>query len=456
MTYQDIVYLIFTIFSTLLALPTIHFFVFGVIGLFVCKKYPKAQKLRKYGVIIPARNEEKVVAHLIESVKKNHYPQELLTIFVVAHNCTDKTAEVARSAGAVVYEYDNLSERTMGYAFKHLFECIGRDYGTQSFDGFLMFNADNILSENYIEKMNDAFEYWGERDTVTSFRNSKNFGQNVISGLYGLHFMSCCRFESRGRTVCGCSTRVQGTGYLINSEVVKNGWKYVTLTEDWEFSADQILTGHKIRYCDEAEFFDEQPTTVKIMLRQRLRWAKGHLLVFGTKAAQLFAGLFRPSVKNKGSVYDILASILPYSIIGVFAGILQFILLSPLFGVPFFDGLPIVEYVVKNWSMWVISTGSAYMLSVLQAVLVLVCERKRILNVSVGKKLLFALLWPLFNLITIPLQVVALFKKVEWKEIPHKAAISHNALNGNVTHGLTSETVATVAQKAEEDKSEKQ
>lgn len=448
MAYKDIVYLIFTIFSTVLSIPAIHFFVFAVVGLFKYKKYPKAQKYRKYGIIIPARNEEKVVANLIESVQKNNYPQELLTVFVVAHNCTDKTAEVSRNAGAVVYEYDNPAERTMGYAFKHLFECIERDYGTQSFDGFFLFNADNILAENYFEKMNDAFEFWGEKDTVTSFRNSKNFGQNVISGLYGLHFLNGCRFESRGRTVCGCSTRVQGTGYVISSKVVKDGWKYVTLTEDWEFSADQVLQGNKIRYCDEAVFYDEQPTTVKIMLRQRLRWAKGHLLVFGTRSAQLFAGLFRPSVKSKGSTYDFLANIIPYPVISLFVGLLQFILLSPLFGVPFFDGLPIVDYVANNWLSWVISASSAFAVYVLQAIVVFVCERKRIQNVSIGKKILITLLWPLFNLIAVPLQIVALFKKVEWKAIPHKEAISHDALNGT-SHAFAGETVSTVAQESE-------
>ena len=145
MNYVEIVNLIFTVLFTLLSLVMAHFVIFAVVGTFARKTYPKTDKINHYGLIIPARNEEKVVAGLIESIQKSRYPQDKLHIFVIAHNCTDRTAEVARRHGATVYEYNNPDECTMGYAFMHLFECIERDYGTNSFDGFFMFNADNIL-----------------------------------------------------------------------------------------------------------------------------------------------------------------------------------------------------------------------------------------------------------------------------------------------------------------------
>lgn len=447
MTYDLVIKLIFLIITVLLSVPTVHFTVFALVGLFAKKTYPQTSQRKKYGVVICARNEEKVIANLIESVKKNNYPQQLLTIFVVAHNCTDSTAQKARNAGAVVYEYSNPDERTKGYALKRLFQCIAEDYGIESFDGFLMLDADNILADNFIEKLNDAFVYYGGKETITSFRNSKNFGQNVISGLYGLHFASGCRFESRGRTICGCSARIQGTGFLMPSDVVKDGWKYVTLTEDWEYTADQILQGRKIRYCDDAMFFDEQPSSVKIMLRQRLRWAKGCLLVFATKSRQLFCSLFKRKTSHKGSAYDILACIVPYTVIGVFCTLLQAFLLSPLFGVESWGGTgSFQQFVSQNWLWWAITVGGGFLLYVIPAILLFVVERKRIKNVSLFKKILIVLFWPLFNLINMPLQLIALFKKVEWKAIPHEAAITHDALNGSKTPAIACEVVATTAQ----------
>ena len=169
MNYFEIVRLIMNIIFSAFSIILSHFLLFAVMGVFFKKTFPKTEKINKFGLIIPARNEEKVVAGLIESIQKNNYPQDKLHIFVIAHNCTDKTAQIARSLGATVYEYDNPEENTMGYAFRHLFECIERDWGTQNFDGFFMFNADNILDINYISKMNDAFEFYGRDSVITSY-----------------------------------------------------------------------------------------------------------------------------------------------------------------------------------------------------------------------------------------------------------------------------------------------
>ena len=401
-----------------------HFVIFAVVGIFKRKKFPKTDRINKYGLIIPARNEEKVVAGLIESIQKNNYPQDKLQIFVIAHNCTDKTAEIARKHGATVYEYNNPNECTMGYAFKYLFSCIEKDYGTQNYDGFFMFNADNLLDANYISKMNDAFEYYNKESVITSYRNSKNYGSNLISGLYGLYFSEGCRLESAGRTVLGCSTRVQGTGYLISSKVVKNGWPYVSLTEDWEFSADQILHDNKIRYCDEAIFYDEQPVNVRIMWRQRLRWARGHLLVFYARFTDLFKHLFKKGTKHRFSLYDITVNILPSPVMMVFLQLLQLVLvlITPLID----KSVTMNQVLFGDTANLLLSGGLVYstirsaIISscglILSAILVLILDGKRIKNVSLLKKVLICIFWPIFLLIQLPIEVQAFFsKKLGWK-----------------------------------------
>ena len=140
-----------------------------------------------------------------------------------------------------------------------------------------------------------------------------------MAGLYGVYFAIGSRFESLGRTVLGISTRVQGTGYVVNSKLVADGWKYTTLTEDWELSADQVLAGNKIKFCNEAVFYDEQPTKFKIMWRQRVRWSRGHLLVFFTRVKDLFKSLFKHNKKNGFSLYDTMINCSPYTIAVMFA-----------------------------------------------------------------------------------------------------------------------------------------
>ena len=419
MGYYEIVLLVFFALWCALGLMLIQYALFTIIGIFAKKKYPSTDKKLKYGVIIGARNEEFVIGGLLDSINNSDYPRDKIQVFVVAHNCTDKTAEIARSKGATVYEYNNPAERTVGYAYKHLVQKINEDYGTENYDGFFIINADNTVSKNYFTKMNDAFVATEKKHIITSYRNSKNFADNYMSCLYGLYFITACRFEARGRTVCNCSTRVSGTGYVINSALLKDGWDYVTLTEDWEFSDDNIARGSKIFYCDEAEFFDEQPTTVKVMLRQRMRWARGHMIVFFTRFKALMKSLFTPKKKggkNKYSVYDFSTSILPLGVMSILTLIIQLILTA---FCPYFGYDP-----VKVWTFYGIVSGIgfgiSYAICILQAVLLLILEHKRIPRVGFFTMLGALLVWPFFLMLNVVLDVVALFKKnLEWKEIPH-------------------------------------
>ena len=438
MDYLDKITIATCIPFIILALMFIHFIFFSIVGIFHKKKYPVSGKKYKYGLIIPARNEEEVVCGLIESIQKNDYPQDKLQIFVIAHNCTDRTAEVARSLGATVYEYNNPEENTMGYAFRHLFSCIERDFGTDSFDGFILFNADNILDREYLSRMNDAFAYYDKKCVITSFRNSKNFGSNLISGLYGVYFAVGCRLESRGRTVLGCSTRVQGTGYLINSEIVKDGWPYVTLAEDWEFTADRVIRANKIRYCDDAVFYDEQPTSVRIMWRQRVRWSRGHLIVFYTRFKDLVRGLFSRRTENRGSLYDIFANVLPSSLFLILVQIIQAVvfLTAPLVdkSITFADAMfgKDPNFFTSNGllMMWLRSAVISYFFMALSAVVIFIIERKRIKGVSVGYKILITLTWPLFIVIQFIMDVQALFSThLGWKPIPHSDHTSFDNVN---------------------------
>lgn len=424
MGYLEIVTIVSAVMGGLLSLLLIHFVVFTVIGIFGRKKFPACEEKLKYGVIISARNEEKVIGNLLESIRACDYPQENIDVFVVAHNCTDDTAQVCREGGAIVYEYDNPQERMVGYAYRHLFQKVAEDYGTENYDGFLILDADNVLAENYFTKMNDAFVAGGKQKVITSFRNSKNFGENYMSCLYGMFFLMMCRYYCRGRTVCNCSSRVSGTGYLMPADAVKDGWEYVTLTEDWEFSADQITQNKKILYCDEAEFFDEQPTTIKIMLRQRLRWAKGHMDVFATRFKKLVKSIFRKkkkdgekkAEKNTFSAYNMAVEIMPLGVISVSLWLIQLVLfaLAPLFGCN----------AATVWINYAIAFGialaSGYVITLFSGILLLLLEHRRIQKLKFFTVLRALLLWPFFLLLDVFLDLTALFiRRLEWKPIPH-------------------------------------
>ena len=105
------------------------------------------EKENRFMAIIPAHNEAAVVANLVESLKKQNYPRELYDIYVIADNCTDNTAEVARNAGAIVYERFDEEKKTKGFALQwFLAQKIKED---APYDALCIFDADNIADENF-------------------------------------------------------------------------------------------------------------------------------------------------------------------------------------------------------------------------------------------------------------------------------------------------------------------
>ena len=209
--------------------------VYALMGLLKTPKQFEADRYHKYGVLISARNESAVIAQLIQSIKQQNYPKELIEVFVVADNCTDNTAEVSRQAGAIVYERFNKEKVGKGYALNWLLKHISEDYGEDAFEGYFVFDADNILDENYVREMNKVFSN-GYR-IITSYRNSKNYGDNWISAGYALWFLREAKYINNARMMLGTSCAVSGTGFLVNNDVFKanGGWKHHLLTEDIEF-----------------------------------------------------------------------------------------------------------------------------------------------------------------------------------------------------------------------------
>jgi len=228
-------------------------------------------RVNRYGFLLAARNESVVIADLIKSIQAQNYPSDMIDIFVVADNCTDNTAEVARNAGAIVFERFNKEQVGKGYALNYLLDNIKELYGDSHYDGYFVFDADNLLHPNYVAEMNKVFNQ-GYR-IVTSYRNSKNFDTNWITSGYSIWFLREAKYLNNSRMKLGTSCAVSGTGFLVNSAVFREngGWKHHLLTEDIEFSVDSILHGETIGYCGSAMFYDEQPVTFAQSWNQRLR-----------------------------------------------------------------------------------------------------------------------------------------------------------------------------------------
>ena len=91
----------------------------------------------KFAILIAARNEEKVIGNLLDTLKKQDYPEEFFDVFLVADNCTDSTADVARGHGATVYERHDTDHIGKGYVLDFVLKNIWRDRGDNEYDAFV-------------------------------------------------------------------------------------------------------------------------------------------------------------------------------------------------------------------------------------------------------------------------------------------------------------------------------
>lgn len=405
---METVGLINYIISILFTICYFYQFVYIVIPFFKKKKQSKnTAVMHRFAVLISARNEESVISQLIHNIHEQNYPRDQVTVFVVADNCTDSTAQVARDAGAIVWERFNKQQVGKGYALDFLLERIGEFYPSDTFDGYFVFDADNLLDENYIAEMNKTFSEGHQ--VITSYRNSKNYDDNWISAGYSLWFLRESQYLNNSRMLLGTSCAISGTGFLVSRQIIEQngGWKFHLLTEDIEFSVHSVINGVRIAFCKNAVLYDEQPTTFSQSWNQRLRWAKGFLQVFKKYGSSLVKTIF---TKHSFACYDMTMTIMPAIFLTLF-GVASNVV-AAFIGIIVGDDISIVTNSLFRTCV------NAYLLLLAIGGITVITEWKQI-HCSKFNKIAYIFTFPLFMFTYIPIALAALVKRVEWKPIIH-------------------------------------
>ena len=361
----------------------------------------KIKKDHRFMAIIPAHNEEAVVANLIESLKKQTYNKDLYDIYVIADNCTDNTAKVAKQAGAIVYERFDETKKTKGYALNWFLQQKIKE--NAPYDAFFIFDADNIVDKNFIKNMNKKL-CQGE-DVVQGYRDIKNPSDNWITSGYALFYWTMHRFYHLARYNLGLSPLLNGTGFMVRFDVVKpQGWDTVTLTEDIEFSLKRIIAGKKLGWATDAIVYDEQPTGFKQSWSQRSRWTVGHMQCIKEYTKPLAqAAKENKTMMNFDGLLYIVGSIPMF--------VITLILLATNFLMYAGNGMTEAELVI-NILRYLIPT---FLLPIGTALIVMLLDRRPIKPMIKG-----LLCYPLFMGSWILINFKCLFKRqTTWEKINH-------------------------------------
>jgi len=361
----------------------------------------KINKNHKFMAIIPAHNEEKVIASLIESLKNQTYDKNLYDIYVIADNCTDNTAKIAKDLGAIVYERFDSVNKTKGHALNWFLSKKIKE--NADYDAFFVFDSDNIVDKNFITNMNKKL-CQGE-DVVQGYRDIKNPTDNWISAGYALFYWTMHRFYHLARYNLGLSTLLNGTGFMVKFDVIKKtGWDTKTLTEDIEFSLQRIIKGKRLGWATDAIVYDEQPTTFRQSWSQRSRWTIGHI-----QCVELYTGELLKSVKehkkmmNLDGVLYIFGSI-PMLIVSLISILINFVIYLG-------NGMPGIGLVI-NMLMFIFP---ALILPIATAMIAMKLDKKPIKPMVKG-----LLCYPLFMGSWLLINVKCLFKRqLTWEKIEH-------------------------------------
>ncbi|MBV8718290.1 MAG: glycosyltransferase [Chloroflexi bacterium] len=258
-----------------LALLTTYLVVLTVAAAFASKHGPPAAGgSRRFAVLVPAHNEEALIGRLLESLAQMQYPREQYDVCVVADNCTDATASIARAAGARVYERVDDRERAKGFALRWLLQRL-RDEA-QAYDAYLVLDADTVVAPNFLRAMDARLEAGSK--VIQAYYSVQNAHQSRVAGLRYAALAAVHYVRPLGRSLFGFSCGLKGNGMCFAAPVLERfSWNWFTLAEDVEFHLALVGAGIRVDFAPETAVYADMPVSLAQAASQNARWERGRL-----------------------------------------------------------------------------------------------------------------------------------------------------------------------------------
>jgi cellulose synthase/poly-beta-1,6-N-acetylglucosamine synthase-like glycosyltransferase len=235
---------------------------------------PDAEHRRRFALLVPAHDEESTIGRLLASTAALEYPANRFDVVVVADNCTDRTAEVAREAGAQVEERHDRSARGKGYALRWLLARL-RERGAR-YDAYVVIDADTVVAPDFLRRLDAHFEAGSK--VVQVYYTVLNVGESPLAALRFAALAAIHYLRPLGRKQLGLSCGLKGNGMGFLAEVLEqHGWEWFTLAEDVEFHLALVADGLKVDFIPETAVLADMPVTFAQAESQNERWERGRI-----------------------------------------------------------------------------------------------------------------------------------------------------------------------------------
>ena len=242
------------------------------------KRAPHSDKKTRFAVIVPARNESRVIRKNLESLKKQTYDKNYYDVWVIIETKDDPTYLICQKMGVKCFIRPEIGDRrTKGFAIQDLHNYfMANDI---QYDAYMIFDADNIVSSRYLELMNDLRQTGVQ--IGLGYRNFTNASQNWLTCSTAVFFTYMMSFTANMRSRAFRKTTLCGTGYYVDVQVIKDagGWRFTGMTEDMQLTAYSYYHDVKCRYYPIMDFYDEMASSMKEAHNQLVRWVWGFLSI---------------------------------------------------------------------------------------------------------------------------------------------------------------------------------
>ena len=395
-------------FNKILEIISFFFLVYGayyLVTAFFAFLKPKKEtvtsdKKHKFEIIIAARDEEKVIGNLIDSLQKQKYDKDKYEINVIINNSDDKTYEVSKKHGANSIKCD-VPVKSKGDVLRYVF----KKFKNKKFDAYVIFDADNVVHPEFLNEMNKSLN--NGYKVAQGFRDCKNYQDNWLSGSYALFYYIQNFFFNLSRKKIGASASINGTGFMVEKKFIESlDFSPITLTEDVELTTICAIHNEKVDFVDKAITYDEQPTKFKVSLKQRLRWSKGNL--------QCWQYYHKDLVKSFRKNHNMACIDMYLNNLAAFIQVLSFVVI----------GIGVIEKMLMEEVTFTLIGFLGLLLSYLGIFIVslfVTIYNKKSVTAMMSSLILFSL----FMFTWFPINVVSLFKKdVKWDHISHDRSLT--------------------------------
>jgi len=224
----------------------------------------------RFAVIIPAHNEELFLSRILQSINNQDYPRTLFKSIVIADNCTDQTAEVATSNGALALRRENLQHFGKGYAIKFALESIDMN----QYDAIFIIDADSVVRNDLLVQLDTALRRG--QAVIQCYNGVANPDQSWFTRLLDVSRTIGNEIYHPSKQKLGLSSYLMGNGMCFSSEILsKYGWSAFSVGEDWEYYAKLIQAGEIIAFANKARVYHQESSSLKQATSQRMRWSSG-------------------------------------------------------------------------------------------------------------------------------------------------------------------------------------